>query len=69
MQIPIIQDNICKLIHQKCHPKSYYNGVKYHMTQNIIFSIILHTTRISAINDYAYDPKTSHKGSQCLYMF
>ena len=34
-----IHDNICSLIHKKCHPKHYYIDIKYHMTLNTIFSV------------------------------
>jgi hypothetical protein len=36
----IIHNNIGSLMHQKCHPKSYHNGSKYHMTLNIIFIVV-----------------------------
>jgi hypothetical protein len=36
----IIRDNICKIIHKKCHPNSYYNDIKYHTTLNFIFSVV-----------------------------
>ena len=29
----------CKVIHKKCHYKSYHNDIKNHMTQNTIFSV------------------------------
>ena len=32
--------NICSLIHTKCNPKSYDSGIKYHMTLNIIFTVL-----------------------------
>ena len=32
MNPSIIHDNICKLIHKKCHLKSYHSDIKYHMT-------------------------------------
>ena len=35
----IIHDVLCSLIHKKCHPKSYHNDIKWHMTLNIIFSV------------------------------
>jgi len=28
------------LIHKKCHPKSYHRDIKYHITLNIIFSVV-----------------------------
>ena len=44
MNSSIVHDNICSLIHEKCHPKSYHVDIKYHMTLNIIFSVIsMHT--------------------------
>ena len=33
-------NNICSLIHEKCHPKNYHGDVKYHTTINIIFSVV-----------------------------
>jgi hypothetical protein len=39
MNPSIISDSICKLIHKKCHLKSYCSDVKYHMTLNIIFGV------------------------------
>jgi hypothetical protein len=36
----IIHDNTCSLIQKKCHPKSYHNGINYHMTLNNIFSAL-----------------------------
>jgi hypothetical protein len=35
----IIHDNVCSLIYKKCHPKSYYGGIKYYVTSNIVFSV------------------------------
>ena len=35
----IIHDNICSLIHKKCHPGSYHSGIKFRMTLNIIFIV------------------------------
>jgi hypothetical protein len=32
----IIHDNICWLVHKKYHP----NDIKYHMTPNLIFSVV-----------------------------
>ena len=40
MNSSIIHDDICSLIHIKCHPRSYYSDIKYHMTLNIIFSVV-----------------------------
>ena len=31
MNSSIIHDSICKLIHKKCHPKSYHSDIKYHV--------------------------------------
>ena len=42
---PIIHDNICPLIHNKWHPESYHSGIKYHITLNIIFSVVFHSER------------------------
>ena len=28
------------LIHKKCHLKNYHSDIKYHMTLNIIFSVV-----------------------------
>ena len=39
MNPSIIPESICKLIHEKCHLKSYYSDVKYHMTLNVIFGV------------------------------
>ena len=41
MNSSIIYDNICSLIHRKCHPKSYHSDIKFHMTLDIIFSVFL----------------------------
>jgi hypothetical protein len=40
MNSSIIHKNNCPLIHKKCHPKSYHSDIKYHMTPNIIFSVV-----------------------------
>ena len=29
-----------QLIHKKCHPESYHSDIEYHMTLNIIFSVV-----------------------------
>ena len=42
-------DNICSLIHKKCHPKSYHNDIKWHMTLNIIFSVAWRNHSIRAV--------------------
>jgi hypothetical protein len=39
-----IHDNIYSLIHKKCHIKSSHSDIKYHMTLNIIFSIVTPNT-------------------------
>jgi hypothetical protein len=39
-QISTIHDNVCKLIHKKCHYKIYHNDMNYHMTLNKIFSVV-----------------------------
>ena len=36
----IIHVRICSLIHKKCKPKSYHSDTKYHITLNIIFSVL-----------------------------
>jgi hypothetical protein len=41
MNLSIIHDNICSLIHEKCHMKSYHSDIKYHMTLSIIFSVVI----------------------------
>jgi hypothetical protein len=40
MNTSIIHDNICPLNHKKRHPKTYHSDIKYHMTLNIIFSVV-----------------------------
>ena len=40
MNSSIIHDNICSVIHKKCHPKSCHSDIKHHMTLNIIFSVV-----------------------------
>ena len=37
----LIHDNIFSLIREKCHLKSYHSDIKYHMTLNIIFSVLV----------------------------
>ena len=45
IQFSIIRDSTCKLIHKKCHSKSYHNDIKYSLTlttiatQNMIFRV------------------------------
>ena len=34
-------DNICKLIHKKCHYESYHSDITYHTTLNTIFSVVM----------------------------
>ena len=41
MNSSIMHDNICSLIHKKCHPKSCHSDIKYHMTLNIMYSVVL----------------------------
>ena len=41
MDSSTIHDNICSLVHKKCHPKSYHSNIKYHITLNIIFSVVI----------------------------
>ena len=36
----IIHDSICSLIPKKCHPKRCHSDIKYHMTLNIVFSVV-----------------------------
>ena len=36
-------DNICKLIHKKCHHKIYYNDIKYRMALITIHSVLTNT--------------------------
>ena len=48
IQISLIHDNICSLIRKKCHPKSYHGDIKYHMTLNIIFTV-LYTLRYTRL--------------------
>ena len=33
-------DSICKIIHKKCHWKSYHNVIKCHMTLDTILSVV-----------------------------
>ena len=40
MNWSIIHYSICSLIHKKSHPRSYHSYIKYHMTLNIIFSVV-----------------------------
>ena len=46
MNASIIHANICSLIQKKCHMKSYYNDIKYHMTLNMIFSVVPESGRV-----------------------
>ena len=39
MNSSIIHDNICSLIHKKCHSKKYNSDIKYHMTLNNIVCV------------------------------
>ena len=36
----IVHDYICLLIHKTCNLKSYHSDIIYHMTSNIIFSVV-----------------------------
>ena len=36
-----LDNNICKLIHEKCHGKSYHDDLKYYMLLNTIFSVVV----------------------------
>ena len=40
MNLSIIRDDICALIHKRFHLKSYHNDIKYHMTQITILSVV-----------------------------
>ena len=46
--------NICSLIHDKCHPKSYHSDVKYHTTINIIFSVV-HVRKHAALSSQSIE--------------
>ena len=37
----ITHDNICSLVHKKRHPKSCYSDIKYHMSLNITFNVVV----------------------------
>jgi hypothetical protein len=40
-ELEIIWDNnICELIHEKCHKEGYHNDLEDHMTLNTIFIVI-----------------------------
>ena len=41
MNSSVIHDSICSLIHKKCQPKRYHSDIKYHLTRNIIFSVVI----------------------------
>ena len=41
MNSSITHDNLCQLIHKKCHPKSYHSDMKCHMTLDIVFRVVL----------------------------
>ena len=36
----IIHDIICSISHKKCLPRSYHSDIEYHMTLNMIFSVV-----------------------------
>ena len=40
IQISIVHDRNCELIHKKCHEESYHIDIKYHMTLNTICSVV-----------------------------
>ena len=40
MNASIIHDNIYSLIDKKCHLRSYHSDIRYHITLNIIFSVL-----------------------------
>ena len=41
MNSSIIHDNICSLSQKKYHPKNNHTEIQYHITLNIIFSVLL----------------------------
>ena len=49
-----IHDNICSLKHEKCHPKSYHSGIKYHTTLNTISSALILRVRNDALSKMLY---------------
>jgi hypothetical protein len=67
MNSSIIHDNICSLIHKKCHPESYHSVTKYHMTLNIIFSVVLCTLMIPppSLHKLVVDMKTIFYRFKC----
>ena len=36
----INHDNICSILHEKCHPKSYHGDIIYHMPLNVILGAL-----------------------------
>jgi hypothetical protein len=40
MNSSIVHDSICKLIHKTCHLRSYHGDINYHVTLDIIFSVV-----------------------------
>jgi hypothetical protein len=40
MNSSIIHNNICSFSHKECHPEGYHSDLKYHMTLNIVFSVL-----------------------------
>jgi len=46
MNSSIIHDNMCSLVHKKCHMKSYHSDIKYRMTLNIILSAVRLSTGV-----------------------
>ena len=41
MNLSIIHDNVCSLLHKKCRPKRHHGDLKYHMTLIIMFSVMI----------------------------
>ena len=59
MNSTIIHDSICSVIHKKCHLKSYHSDIEYHITLNVIFSVVLQlrslgTTKIALLCDIVF---------------
>ena len=48
MNSSITHDSVCSLIQKKCHPNSYHGDIKYHMTLNIIFSVVLAASKFTS---------------------
>ena len=47
-------DSICKLIHKKCHRKNHHSDIKWDMTLNAIFSIVMMPQKMVGIPPYLY---------------